>query len=131
MGAPVSDAVKSGRPNAREQVSETESPKSKFRTPNYGGSDLIFKGGEVQITQIGTIEDTPIDQVHSILSGFGSRKRGLARPNSPKEEKQVQAQTNVQINSPAVEEPATDSLTASSNDELTSNLDALYDYYEY
>lgn len=132
LGAPISDSVKAGRPSVREQVSQQrESQISKFPIPNYGGSDLTFKGGEVQITQIGTIEDTPIEQVHTILSGFGSRRRGLARPTNPKKEIQVQAQANEKINSPVIEEPAKDSLAASSNHDLTSNLDELYDYYEY
>lgn len=34
------------------------------------------------ITEIGTVEDTPLDEVRRILNGFGSRRRGLGRPQA-------------------------------------------------
>lgn len=35
---------------------------------------------QVVITEIGTLENTPQDQVQIILSGLGGRRRGLGRP---------------------------------------------------
>lgn len=35
------------------------------------------------ITEIGTIEDTPQNEVLRILEGLGSRRRGLGRPQKP------------------------------------------------
>jgi len=35
----------------------------------------------VIVSQIGTLENTPPEQVSQILSGLGSRRRGLARPS--------------------------------------------------
>lgn len=32
------------------------------------------------ITEIGTVEDTPVAEVRRILGGLGSRRRGLGRP---------------------------------------------------
>lgn len=35
------------------------------------------------ITEIGTVEDTPQNEVLRILGGLGSRRRGLGRPQKP------------------------------------------------
>ncbi|MPC24878.1 Zonadhesin [Portunus trituberculatus] len=112
--APLSDSVKSGSrssslPETDNEVNgrfvsdtprmkptrrpATEAPvltttqSSKFPHPNYGKSDITYVGGEVVITEVGTMEDTPQYEIQRILGGLGSRRRGLARPQkSPKKQ---------------------------------------------
>lgn len=53
---------------------------SKYPRPSYGPANIRYQGGEVVITEIGTVEDTPVDEVRLILGGLGSQRRGLGRP---------------------------------------------------
>ena len=51
--------------------------------PDYGKSEVKFNRlGDVEITEIGTIEDTNPDEVNLILSGLGGQRRGLSRPST-------------------------------------------------
>lgn len=68
------------KPVTTAPVPKIETTTSKYPRPNYGSSDLRYVGGSVVITEVGTVEDTPPGEVRQILSGFGSRRRGLGRP---------------------------------------------------
>lgn len=85
---PDTPRIKPTRRPATEAPVVTTTQSSKFPRPNYGTSDIRYAGGEVVITEIGTVEDTPQYEVQRILEGLGSRRRGLARP-----QKQPQKQT--------------------------------------
>lgn len=71
------------RKPATEAPVVTTTHRSKYRQPSYGQSDIRYAGGDVVITEIGTIEDTPQNEVLRILGGLGSRRRGLGRPQKP------------------------------------------------
>lgn len=83
--------ISSSHETSRNEVTQDRAPivsipfkaevaTSKYPRHNYGAADIRYAGGAVVITEIGTIEDTPLDEVQRILSGFGSRRRGLGRP---------------------------------------------------
>ena len=42
---------------------------------------VLFALCQVIVTQIGTLENTPREEVRMILSGLGGRRRGLSRPS--------------------------------------------------
>ena len=84
-GRPVTEAP---RPKAtRRPVTEapvlTTTSRNKYFRPTHGQTDIRYAGGEVIITEVGTIEDTPQYEVNRILGGLGSRRRGLGRPQDP------------------------------------------------
>lgn len=65
---------------SRTQAPTTTTTTSKYPRPNYSQTEVRYVGGAVVITEIGTVEDTPEDEVRRIMNGLGSRRRGLGRP---------------------------------------------------
>ena len=93
----VTPSAKFAAPLSNDVLSSLHqtSHKPMFPVPDYGRDELRFKGSDVLITEIGTIEDTDPSEVQLILSGLGGRRRGLARPpsKSPKTTKPISTTT--------------------------------------
>lgn len=86
----------------------TTTRRSKYPQPNYGQSDIRYTGGEVVITEIGTIEDTPQNEILRILGGLGSRRRGLGRPQKPTQTQSAAPKTPSPVGKKFVPEVAVD-----------------------
>lgn len=85
----------------------TTTQSSKYHR-NYGKTDIRYVGGEVVITEIGTMEDTPQDEIRRILGGLGSRRRGLGRPQKPVQKQPAPKSPPVVKQKAVPEEPAYD-----------------------
>lgn len=99
---------KATRRPATEAPVLTTTQSSKYPRPSYGKTEIRYAGGEVVITEIGTLEDTPPNEVHRILGGLGSRRRGLGRPQKPVLKQPAPKSPPVVEQKPVPEEPMYD-----------------------